>query len=277
MSMRSSTPIFLTSAITLLLLGITALGTVDWDVSRALLNPTSAFGQFFNDYGEVPAAAGLFLAAWLLIASRDGLQPTAHRLTFVLGLPLLGLAVWLILYIPFHYAYEFDATGMPATYRRQLPLIAAALWLTAVFCACRINSEKLRPYRRSALTVIALITLEVIVVNLTKYVWGRPRMRAISSFEQFHYWYQIAGPASSGDFRSFPSGHTANGFATIGLSLLIPANKKRAIRTAMALAIIWGCCVALSRVIVGAHFLSDVVAGGYITLLLFFLLKRRLY
>ena len=88
-----------------------------------------------------------------------------------------------------------------------------------------------------------------------------------------YYWYQIAGPAASEEFKSFPSGHTANGFLMIIFTLFIPVEKSSIIKWFTAFAIIWGSCVALSRVILGAHFLSDVIVGGYIAVILFYLFK----
>ena len=55
--------------------------------------------------------------------------------------------------------------------------------------------------------------------------------------------------------------------------VIIPIEKSSIIKWFTAFAITWGSCVALSRVILGAHFLSDVIVGGYIALILFYLFK----
>lgn len=39
----------------------------------------------------------------------------------------------------------------------------------------------------------------------------------------------------------------------------------------------WIACVMLSRVIVGAHFASDVLMGATITLMLFYVLKNKFF
>ena len=38
----------------------------------------------------------------------------------------------------------------------------------------------------------------------------------------------------------------------------------------------WGSFVALSRVILGAHFLSDVIVGGFLTLVVMLVLEQLL-
>lgn len=78
-----------------------------------------------------------------------------------------------------------------------------------------------------------------------------------------HCWSAISPP----DEFSFPSGHTMTAFAvSVPVALHFPA----------ASAVLYGCAlsVALSRVALGMHFLSDVVAGGALGWLLGVLAHR---
>src|SRR6202049_5095176 len=92
-------------------------------------------------------------------------------------------------------------------------------------------------------------TLSVLLFLGLKRLAGRPRPCQIEP----HCWATLLPP----DRFSFPSGHTMTAFAVaIPLALVYPA-----------LAVGLGFCalsVAMSRILLGMHFLSDVVAGALI-------------
>lgn len=135
--------------------------------------------------------------------------------------------------------------------------------------------EWFRKHKKHATFLLLFVISEIIVVNILKVVWGRPRMRSLESADDFKRWYEISGPAASEEFKSFPSGHTANGFAMLGYSLF--ALGKRYHKFIVAFALIWGTCVAASRVIIGAHFFTDVMIGGYISVLVFYVLTEIMF
>jgi membrane-associated phospholipid phosphatase len=56
--------------------------------------------------------------------------------------------------------------------------------------------------------------------------------------------------------------------------MFIPETRRLYVKLFLIGALTWGSLVALSRVIRGDHFLSDVVVGGYITVFLFYLLSQ---
>ena len=77
----------------------------------------------------------------------------------------------------------------------------------------------------------------------------------------------IAGGMDSEEFKSFPSGHVANA-ATLLLLVLLP--KLRASLQSYGgilfwTAALWTSFVALTRIMMGAHFLTDTVVGWAIT------------
>lgn len=88
------------------------------------------------------------------------------------------------------------------------------------------------------------------VVNVAKKTWERPRpYQASSEIQPAAY-----KPADGG---SFPSGHTSNAYAVAHvLGALNPAEAARYLEVANTM--------AHSRVVAGAHFPSDTVAGAFI-------------
>ena len=72
---------------------------------------------------------------------------------------------------------------------------------------------------------------------------------------------------------SFPSGHTLSTAAfSTAAALCVARMRPRAANVAMALAILWTCLVAISRLVLGVHWPSDVLAaaclGAFIPLLI---------
>jgi len=92
-------------------------------------------------------------------------------------------------------------------------------------------------------------TLSVLLFLCLKRLAGRPRPCQIEP----HCWARLLPP----DQFSFPSGHTMTAFAvTIPLALFYPDLTAGLLFCAFS--------VAISRILLGMHFLSDVIAGASI-------------
>lgn len=111
--------------------------------------------------------------------------------------------------------------------------------------------------------------------NLLKVIWNRARfdeMLAAGSFDGFTPWYLPFGNGGS----SFPSGHTA---AACGVLLVLlamdvfPSLAKH--RTAVGvLCTLYIVLMAVCRVMIGRHFLSDTVAAALMTWALYAIARR---
>ena len=116
-----------------------------------------------------------------------------------------------------------------------LPLVAfASLWLA-------YRGEK----ARAAILLIAAITARLSVDGLKLFV-ARARPAYDTGLAQVHS-------------LSFPSGHAANSFVTYTLLALLVTARKRPIAIAAAAAVT--LTVGATRVLIGVHWLSDVVGG----------------
>lgn len=270
--MKKIRPLIIITAVLALILVVFSMGTLDYDLSRAIINKHSLFGEFFNLFGELPATLGMTMGVFIIYAARKREKLGWNILTHVLSLPFFLLFLWFSLFAPVRYVFEFNPDGVPALAGTLVTIAAVLLFALAIWWAnFKADVEKVRKFKKVGIFFIVVIVAEMVLVNVVKILWARPRMRSMESFDQFKYWYQISGPNTGEEFKSFPSGHTANGFAMILWSLFFPPGSKR--NKFVAFALVWGVCVALSRVILGAHFLTDVTMGGYITLLLFYVLK----
>lgn len=106
------------------------------------------------------------------------------------------------------------------------------------------------PERGQALAATAIaVSLGIALFLNLKRAFGRRRPCALEP----HCWATLLPP----DQFSFPSGHTITAFAvTVSLGVYYPVMLPGLFFCAVS--------VALSRILLGMHFLSDVIAGGLI-------------
>lgn len=113
----------------------------------------------------------------------------------------------------------------------------------------------------------------VIFVFLLKILWGRIRFRDLSQdYSDFTAWYIPNG--ITGD-QSFPSGHAAMGFVLISLFVLVM--DKSLYRRIVFKGLILSCAIliCISRIIIGAHYVSDVLFGSFIMIVTYLLVMNR--
>ena len=145
---------------------------------------------------------------------------------------------------------------------------------------------------RWALMVLVVWVAQAIILNvIVKPLWSRPRMRVIEVTQglEFQPWWVIGNPDKwayiaagvvKDGFKSFASGHTAH--AAIGLMLAgLPATafkeKPSCRRVVFWTAAVVAALVAVGRIVIGAHFLSDVSCGFALVLALECLAARIAY
>ena len=132
---------------------------------------------------------------------------------------------------------------------------------------------------RRIVLILNCMAVMFIIYEIIKTGMPRPRFRLIQEHIEgvdFHAWYDPIKNKDelietfgiySDNFKSFPSGHTANAIMSIailpGLAAVVPALRKK-LSLLFAIGLVFGFMVLASRMILGAHFLSDVSCGGFI-------------
>jgi len=114
-------------------------------------------------------------------------------------------------------------------------------------------------WKQIGLTLVCGLAVQSAATEIIKHFSGRPRPRQFDDMLMFY------GPGS--DFHSFPSGHASFAFM---LATITAAYYPRARWPAYAGAVI----IASGRVMVDAHFLSDVMVGALIGYLAAYLFLR---
>src|SRR5262249_40398676 len=103
------------------------------------------------------------------------------------------------------------------------------------------------------LYVFVMLATPGLAADLLKCLFGRLRPKLLFADDR----YGFTGLAFHADRWSFPSGHTVNAVAVaIALCTIWPR--------LLPLGIVFATLVALSRIIISAHYVGDVVGGVYV-------------
>ena len=242
------------------------------------------FGVIFECVGTAPelllcGICAAMLSVWAMRLMRRG----AARLLLLLagGAAAVGFYLWefydLFHYICRHLPGDGSVPAFLWGIAAFLALFCAALSLFAVNC---VSDDTLKKLPRFACVAMGSVLLAVLLVQAVKNPMGRMRYRSmnvIGDFSGYTPWYVAHGQpdkawmretfGTSDAFKSFPSGHTraaAASFYLIPLADTIGVTNKRRRALLWCFAVLFTGLVALSRIVVGAHFFSDVLVGGTI-------------
>ncbi|MCR5207891.1 MAG: phosphatase PAP2 family protein [Eubacterium sp.] len=237
-------------------ISLTVASFVDLKLDIALNNPDSPFSKWFEATGEMPCR---------LIGTVAGVL--IYKLCDKKAFKLFGIFVNFAssAYLGYHIASYFFKEENYIVFGL---VYGIGIGVTAQYLIRYISiPEKLKkPLIILSFTGIAVMLVQLGAIEITKSLWGRIRYRDLikmPSFEAFTPWYKPNGINGN---RSFPSGHTA-GAAMSYLMMTLPyASEKWEKRKAMCFAVplVYTSIVAYTRLVMGAHFLSDVSVGGTI-------------
>jgi membrane-associated phospholipid phosphatase len=130
---------------------------------------------------------------------------------------------------------------------------------------------------RAAIFFLAALTLGpgLLVNGILKSEWPRPRPNEVTQFggvERFVAWWD---PRSTCEYNcAFVSGEASSAFLMLAPASLVPPPWRA---LAYAGAILYGLAVGGLRIVMGAHFFTDVIFSGLFMFLLVWLLHGLIY
>lgn len=251
----------------LVTLALIAVGSfVDFPLSFALYDASNPFATFFAAYGAIPAPLGCVAAGTLFVCGHNRDNKVLGTVQNIGGILLLFVGILLVCFLP-------------ALYIPVSPLLLAVVGLIlsagTILITCRLAKGADRAMIiRVALAIVLVLLCELVVVNLIKVAWGRPRMRLVVSHPEAFFvpWWQLgnalkeplmAAGVAADEFKSFPSGHTANATTMLLLGLVpyLKPQLQKYQKALVAFGFAWAAIVALSRILLGAHYLTDTTVG----------------
>tara|TARA_B100000965_G_scaffold381920_1_gene379817 strand:- start:101 stop:1429 length:1329 start_codon:yes stop_codon:yes gene_type:complete len=170
---------------------------------------------------------------------------SAYLKEFFVKITYLGDSLWYFLFFSIFFSYSFFAKTTKL-----------------------ISVEKYHYIRKFSFFGFAYLLLVGLVTQIIKHLIGRPRPNHSQLDGSFEFVFFTTESA----FHSFPSGHSSTIIAiALIASLVLPSLRY--------FFYVCGFLIALSRIVVGAHFVTDVVAGSLIAIMVFkvfdFFIKER--
>lgn len=244
------------------------LESSDLWISINLYNPNAYWAIFLEKFGELPGLLVVLTGIHIYIVT---LKASSNIKTILFTGFLLTTASLVIVYISWLLSYAFTNNwSFFNSNRNYIFLISIILnILISVLFRKRYKFSK-KAVLFSRLSFRMFLYGNLIFVTLVKIFWGRVRFRDLAEgYSNFTAWYIPNGITGN---QSFPSGHAAMAFMMLALFVFVSDKSyfKRIIFKSLIL--IWAIVVCLSRVIIGAHFASDVLFGSFIMIISYLLL-----
>lgn len=261
----------MTVAAVVVLILIIAGSFVDYAVSSAVLNTESMIGKILAAYGQLPTAAASAMIGVLLFHMCRKDHMISSVIFGLLGavsllMSIMTAAMDPVLYLDF---------SMPLAVGLAVIEMAGVSYLTH-----RVSSKLERRQIVAFCSFLAFVTYgQLIIINVLKPMAARPRMRLLAEHSEipFQTWwafnshfkdvYTAQGIASE-EFKSFPSGHAGCAAVSMAFAMIPCLLKKDTGDRWFFIAFVFTVAVMLSRIVMGAHFMSDVGFGLAVTLIM---------
>lgn len=251
--------------------GLIIASFYDLDINKLLYNPDTAYPVFFKFTAEIPMVTMATIASLIYV-----------RNTYKAGNKFLTIFFTLAFFL-----FPLVSSGTILTYfgidnLLYRILICVFYFGLSIFVASKIDSKDNKKLLSYCIFVVVTIILSLIAFNIMKILWGRMRffpMHEANDFSRFTPWWKWAGNSGDDIYKSFPSGHTAAGAASL-LLIFIPTLFRdiKIIRKLTPIfyffPILWTIGAQFGRIIQGAHYLSDTSASIILTVVLILTTKK---
>jgi membrane-associated phospholipid phosphatase len=261
--------IYLTLAVCVIL--ATVFAFYDMEISKQIVNRNSGWAKFLENYGMIPGLLVILSGIYIYysaIKQNSGAWSYVQKVVFFLA--NTGLIIYLFDIIISNTVSEYFLINHLITF-----LIIAFAINIIIFILLQIKKPVQNTITINFARIVVWMALfgYVICIQIVKWFWGRVRFRELdAAFSQFTPWYL---PQGTTGYDSFPSGHAAMGWILLALLILF-TNKKPWIKyLVFALIFLYAVVLALSRVIVGAHYASDVLFGSFFIIITFLYFSKK--
>ncbi len=221
----------------------------DLKISQTLYDSTSIFGRIFENHLLTLVFIPVIASGWLLFKTRKNIVYLLISIGVSINAGIENLT-----------KYFTGATKM---------ILGILLGLIIFVLVSQFSKKILKNLdQQKAINTLKIFFLVVGVIYTIKYLIGRVRYRDLQTLTQYSNWYDL-NLFQKGN--SFPSGHTST------IYLLIPFLKiyEKDFKILRLIAYIIIILMALSRIIIGAHYLTDTMAALLIAISIDILWEKK--
>jgi membrane-associated phospholipid phosphatase len=244
----------------------------DLEISKTVVDLGSGSGRFVEHFGGIP---GLVLVEFAFFILAGNIMSEINSIRYL----QLGIVATITMVIPY-FSFKtlfLSIKGLKKFFLSEKYFILLFFGIISVLMififrtVLKKFSEKYRYF--SYITVQLFLYCYVFLTHILKYFSGRVRFRDLAEgFSNFTPWYLFNGPNGN---SSFPSGHTVLAWLLLPLIFAFINGNKTVRVGVMSALVAWGGYVSVFRVIVGAHYASDVLfSTGFTIIFLLFLIKK---
>ena len=266
----------------------------DYQIAQAVYAPDNPLVIFLSTLGLFPMVySACFFLGVLAQRSLASRRPRAARgagaaLCVLLAMLFGALVTRALLSVRDGFGGIFGSE-LPALARMAIGCLVGAGLCAAGFRAGKANDAT--DLARRVLVVVVALVASYVVVEIVKNLMTRPRPWVVlAGYEgvEFSPWYRstqgtqdlMATYGLERDaFKSFPSGHSVQAASVLlsfyGLALVYPSLQGR-LGVALVVELVFAPAVMACRMVLGAHFLSDVSVGALVSVAAFLILQRLL-
>ncbi len=263
----STTTIYYLILFCSLLAGFFAI--TDLQISILVVNESSGWAIFLEKFGEIPGLLVLLSALYICQASINLLSNKKNIIVLIVFfLAALFIVIYLIIVVYRGLVGNYDLLEKNII---SFLTVALAANLIIIFGIKHIKLGE-RVITFAKLTTLLGLYGYLLLVQPFKIFWGRIRFRDLDPlYESFTGWFIPNGITGN---ESFPSGHSAMGWMLLPLLILF-SNSKIKQRILLAIISVWALTVGISRVVIGAHFASDVLFGALFIIIVYSFLNKH--
>ena len=149
------------------------VGTLyDYQISEAIYNPNSLFGIIFASFGQLPAMLCMAIGGILLIITAKTHKTVGKILCYIFGVLLQIFAVFAIAMDPVLYIENMNII---------LSLFIGIVFviLCDYFIMKYTKDIDVKELNKMIIILLGVMLCEIILINVLKVPWARPRMRLI--------------------------------------------------------------------------------------------------
>ena len=274
--------ILISSVLALALICFIVGSFTDLALSNAIYSSRNGFGIFASVIGTIPGYGILAICGgglFSLFLSKKEYKMIYRLLILGTGLVAFALAVF------FSGREVYSVNG----YNNEKLNILGFIYILPIMCLLAFLGYKMTKNSDNPRILIIIIIMMVAIffalipgVTAIKAIFHRPRFRAVMSYNDvdFHSWWQrcsnykdlLEQYKDSGlvkeEFKSFPSGHAGASSVFLLFALFLPFFNKKYEKLVLPVffsGLAWVLLISFTRILVGAHYLSDVSMGIILT------------